>query len=31
MKVDSDIDAEEEMPFFGPSRIYILMKLLFKE
>ena len=26
MKVDSDIDVEEDMPSVGPSRNYILMK-----
>ena len=26
MKVDSDIDVEEDMPSAGPSRNYILMK-----
>ena len=26
MKVDSNIDVEEDMPFAGPSRNYILMK-----
>ena len=26
MKVDSNIDVEEHMPFAGPSRNYILMK-----
>ena len=26
MKVDSDIDAEEDIPFAGPSRNYIFMK-----
>ena len=27
MKVDSDIDVEEDMRYAGPSRNYILMKL----
>ena len=27
MKVDSDIDVEEDTSFAGPSRNYILMKL----
>ena len=31
MKVDSDIDVQEDMPFAGPSWSYILMKPLFKQ
>ena len=31
MKTDSDIDVVEDMLFAGPSRSYILMKLLFKQ
>ena len=26
MKVDSDIDVDEDMPFVGPSQKYFLMK-----
>ena len=31
MKVDSDIDVVEDMPFAGAFQSYILMKLLFKQ